>query len=105
MKRAANVNTEFDNFGSSVVIGDDAVSWDFTTRKHAKRYLAIQDRMVYAESPDVGWLAPLKYGGVIGQDHPYQEGHVAPAGREQCPVCPNVLRTWIAQWCTVSCER
>ena len=41
MKRAANVNPEFDNSGGSLVLGDDAASWDFTTRKHSKGYLAI----------------------------------------------------------------
>ena len=59
--QAANVNLEFDNLGSSLVLGDDAASWDLTTRKHSKGYLAIQDRMVYDESPNIGGLAPLKY--------------------------------------------
>ena len=62
VKQAANVNLEFDNLGSSLVLGDDASSWDLTTRKHSNSYLAIQDRMVYDESPNIGGLAPLKYG-------------------------------------------
>ena len=49
-------------WGSSLVLGDDAASWDLATRKHSKGYLAIQDRMVYDESPNIGGLAPLKYG-------------------------------------------
>ena len=61
MKRAANVNPEYDNLGSSLVLGDDVASWDLTTRNHSKGYLAIQDRMVYDESPNIGGLAPLKY--------------------------------------------
>ena len=60
--QAANVNPEFDNLGSSLVLGDDAASWDLTTRKHSKGYLAIQDSMVDDESPNIGGLAPLKYG-------------------------------------------
>ena len=59
--QAANANPEFDNLGSSLVLGDDAASWDLTTRKHSKGYLAIQDRMVYDESPNIGGLAPLEY--------------------------------------------
>ena len=59
--QAANANPEFDNLGSSLVLGDDAASWDLTTRKHSKGYLAILDRMVYDESPNIGGLAPLKY--------------------------------------------
>ena len=62
MKRAANVNAEFDNLGSTLLLGDDAKSWDLTTRKHAKGYLIIIDRMVDDESPNIGGLAPLKYG-------------------------------------------
>ena len=60
--QAANANPEFDNLGSSLVLGDDDASWDLITRKHSKGYLAIQDRMVYNESPKLGGLAPLKYG-------------------------------------------
>ena len=67
MKRAANVNPDFDNLGSSLVLGDDAASWDLATRKHPESYLAIQDRMVYDESPNIGGLAPLKYGVCLGK--------------------------------------
>ena len=62
MKRAANQNDEFDNLGSNLLLGDDAKSWDLNTRKHSKGYLIIHDRMVYDENPNIGGLAPLKYG-------------------------------------------
>ena len=62
MKRAANVNAEYGNLGSSLVLGADAASWDLATRKHSGGYMAIVDRMVYDESPNIGGLAPLKYG-------------------------------------------
>ena len=57
-----NVNAEYGNLGSSLVLGADAASWDLTTRTHSKGYMAIVDRMVYDESPNIGGLAPLKYG-------------------------------------------
>ena len=57
MKRAANVNPEFDNLGSSLVLGDDAASWDLDTRKHSKGLLVIIDRMVFDESPNIGGMA------------------------------------------------
>ena len=62
MNRSTNHGPEFDNLGSSLVLGDDAKSWDLTTRKHAKGYLSIKDRMTYDESPNIGGLAPLKFG-------------------------------------------
>ena len=62
MKRAANQNDEFDNLGSNLLLGDDAKSWDLNTRKHSKGYLIIHDRMVHDENPNIGGLAPLKYG-------------------------------------------
>ena len=62
MKRAANVNAEYGNLGSSLVLGADAASWDLATRKHSGGYMTIVDRMVYDESPNIGGLAPLKYG-------------------------------------------
>ena len=62
MKRASNVNPEFENLGSSLVLGDDAASWDLTSRRHSKGYLTIADRMVYDESPNIGGLAPVKFG-------------------------------------------
>ena len=62
MKRASNVNPEFENLGSSLVLGDDAASWDLTSRRHSKGYLTITDRMVYDESPNIGGLAPVKFG-------------------------------------------
>ena len=61
-KRPAKANAEFDNLGSTLVLGDDAKSWNLSTRKHSKGYLIIHDRMVYDESPNIGGLAPLKYG-------------------------------------------
>ena len=62
LKRAANVPPEFENLGSSLLLGDDAKSWDITTRKHSMGYLTITDRMTYDESPNIGGLAPLKFG-------------------------------------------
>ena len=67
MKRAASVNAEYDNLGSSLVLGADAASWDLATRRHSKGYMAIVDRMVYDESPNIGGLAPLKYGVCLGK--------------------------------------
>ena len=61
-KRPAHCNAEYDNLGSSLVLGDDAASWDLDTRTHSKGCLVIQDRMVYDESPNIGGMAPLKYG-------------------------------------------
>ena len=43
-------------------MGDDDASWDLATHKHSNGDMAIQDRMVYDESPNIGGLAPLKYG-------------------------------------------
>ena len=62
MKRAANVALEFDNLGSSMVLGSDSKSCVISTRKHSMGYVAIQDRMTYAENPNIGGLAPLKFG-------------------------------------------
>ena len=47
---------------SVLVLGDDAKSWDLTTRKHKLGYMTIMDRMVYDESPNIGGVAPLKWG-------------------------------------------
>ena len=62
MMWAANVNPEFDNLGSSLVLGDDAASWDLAPRKHSKGYLAIADRMTDGGRPNIDGLVVLKFG-------------------------------------------
>ena len=62
MKRPANIKAEFDNLGSTLVLGDDVKSWDLTTRNHSLGYMIIIDRMVYNENPNIGGVAPLKKG-------------------------------------------
>ena len=62
MKRVANIALEFDNLGSSLVLGSDSKSWDISTRKHSTGYVAIKDRITYYENPNIGGLAPLKFG-------------------------------------------
>ena len=51
MKQVPNAALEFDNLGSSFVLGSDSKSWDISTRKHSMGYVAIKDRMTYDENP------------------------------------------------------
>ena len=62
MKRAANVAPECDNLGSALVLGSDSKSWDISTCKHSMGYVAIKGRTTYDGHPNVGGLAPLKFG-------------------------------------------
>ena len=110
MKRAANVNLEFDNLGSSLVLGDDAASWDLATRKHSKGYLAIQDRMVYNESPNIGGMAPLKCGVCLGKAIRIKKDTLRQLAKisvqsSVLQLCPMSRCVVFAQWCPVSCER
>ena len=64
-------------------------------------YVAIKDRMPYAENPNIGGGGPTEVRCVLGENHPHQEGHLAPVGLDHlggdrsvhCPVSVGVAES------------
>jgi len=62
LPRPANCRAEYDNLGSTLVLGSGHADWDMTTGKHKKGLLCIHDRMSYDETPQMTGIAFVKPG-------------------------------------------
>ena len=60
--RPANCEPEYDNLGSTLLLGAGCDDWDMTTGQHSKGLLCIADRLSYEEGPELTGIAPLKPG-------------------------------------------
>ncbi len=61
-QRPANCGAEYDNLGSTLVLGSGHADWDMATGQHTKGLLCIKDRMSYDETPQMTGIAPVKPG-------------------------------------------
>ena len=60
--RPANCEPEYDNLGSTLLLGAGCDDWDMTKGQHSKGLLCIADRLSYEEGPQLTGIAPLKPG-------------------------------------------
>ena len=57
-----NCPAEYDNLGSTLVLGNGHADWDMTTGLHKNRLVCVKDRMSYENTAQMTGIAPMKPG-------------------------------------------
>ena len=62
LKRPASCKAEYDNLGSTLLLGQGHTDWDMTTGVHKQGLVSLKDRMSYEETAQMTGIAPVKIG-------------------------------------------
>ena len=74
LQRPTNCNAEYDNLGSTLVLGTGHSEWDMSTGRHSKGLVCMLDRMSYEETSQLTGIAPLKPGICLSNDIHVEKG-------------------------------
>ena len=67
-QRPSNCNAEYDNLGSTLILGAGHAEWDMSTGQHSMGLMCMHDRMSYEETSQLTGIAPLKPGLCLSKD-------------------------------------